>query len=290
MTKDFTWTSNFNFAYNKNMVTALADGVPEIQTSTSGLETVSKTLPGYSLGYLWVVRTAGVDPASGRRIFVNAAGQQVLYQFGTPPAGQFNSTNPDGTQYKKNGAAASVSQADDGVLYANTQPKYIGGWTNTFKYKDFDINFLFTYQFGFSIYYGSYAGLRDQRFWNNSTDVLRYWKKPGDVTDMPKPIYGDNVSNGSSFPLDVNVFKGDFVKLRTIQVGYSFPKRIVDKARIANARFYVSAQNLAVITKYPGPDPEVSSNNGITANTAAGVDRNGLANGRTITVGINLGF
>ena len=285
---DLKWNSSFNFSYNKNMVTALANGLTEIQTSTSTLETVNKTVPGYSAGYLWVIRTAGVDPATGKRIFVNAAGDKVLYQNGAVPTGEFNYMNPDGTQYKKNTAAATINQPDDGVLYANTLPKYLGGWTNSVEYKNFDLNFLFTYQLGYSIYYGSNAGLHDMRFWNNATDVLGYWKKTGDVTSIPKPIYGDNVSNGSAMPLDINVFKGDFVKLRTVQLGYNLPKSIIEKAHISRARFYVSGQNLAVITKYPGPDPEVSSNG--NSGTSFGIDRNTLANGRTITVGLNVVF
>ncbi|MDB5229276.1 MAG: SusC/RagA family TonB-linked outer membrane protein [Chitinophagaceae bacterium] len=287
--KDFSWNSSFTFAYNKNEVTALAPGLLEIQTSTSGLETVNKTLPGYSAGYLWVIRTGGVDPASGRRIYINGAGNPVLYQFGSVlPAGQFNWTNPDGTQYKKNGVAVAINQADDAVLYGNTQPKYIGGWDNTFRVKDFDINVLLTYQAGFYVYYGSNAGLHDQRFWNNATDVLNYWQKPGDAAAWPKPMFGDNVSNGSAMPMDINVFKGDFVKLKSISLGYSLSKGYMSKAGISGARVYISAQNLAILTNYPGPDPEVSSNG--NSGTSASVDRNTLANGRTITVGLNINF
>jgi TonB-linked SusC/RagA family outer membrane protein len=286
----FTWNSSFNIAYNKNMVTSLANGLPEILTATSSLETVSKTLPGYSIGYLWVIRTGGIDPASGRRIFVDNSGRRVFYQHGTVlPSGQFNYSNPDGTLYTRTGGGQNaINQSDDAVLYANTQPKYVGGWDNTVRYKSFDLNFLFTYQLGFSIYYGSNAGLHDQRFWNNATDVLNYWQKPGDNAAWPKPVFQDNTSNGSAFPLDINVFKGDFVKLRTVQLGYSLPRNILDRAKISNARIYVAGQNLLIMTNYPGPDPEVSTNG--NAPRSAGVDRNGLANGRTITIGLNVGF
>jgi hypothetical protein len=292
--KDFSWTSSFNFSFNKNEVTSLAPGLNEIQTATSGLETVSKTMPGYSAGYLWVVRSAGIDPATGRRIYLNQAGEKIYYQFGsTLPAGQFNWSTASGARYEKTNPDGSktplqINQADDGVLYANTQPRYIGGWDNSIRIKDFDINFLFTYQFDFSIYYGSNAGLHDQRFWNNHVDVLNAWSKPGDISSLPKPMYNDNVSNGSAFPMDINVFKGDFVKLRTVQAGYNLPKSLLDRANISRARLYVSGQNLAVITNYPGPDPEVSAN-GNNA-TASGVDRNTLANGRTLTVGLNINF
>jgi TonB-linked SusC/RagA family outer membrane protein len=288
-TKDFNWNSTFNISYNKNMVTALADGLSEVQTSTGGLETINKTVVGKSAGYLWVVRTAGVDPTSGKRIFVNAAGEQIHFQ-NTPPAGQQQFMTATGDPYQKNGLEAKITQADDAVLYANVIPKYVGGFTNSFSYKDFDLNVLLTYQLGFYNYYGSGAGLHDMRFWNNETDVLTdSWQKTGDVgKKYPKAVYGDNTSNGSAMPLDINVFKGDFVKLRTVQLGYNLPTSLLSKIQLRSARFYVAGQNLAIITKYPGPDPEVSSNG--NSSTSFGIDRNTLANGRTITLGLNVGF
>jgi len=197
------------------------------------------------------------------------------------PTGQFQYMYEDGTK------APNVSLAD-AVAYKNTNPKIYGGWDNNFKYKNFELGMLWTFQAGFWVYYGSYAGLKDQRFWNNSVDVLKRWQKPGDISEIPKIVNGDNVSNGSAFPLDVNVFKGDFIKLKSITLSYNLPKFILDKVKIANARFYVSGQNLHIITKYPGPDPEVSSNG--TANNTQGVDRNTVANGRVFTLGLNVSF
>jgi TonB-linked SusC/RagA family outer membrane protein len=285
--KDFSWTSSFNITTVKNEVTALDPTLPEIITSTSGLESVNKTKVGYPLGYLFVVRTGGVDPATGRRIFINSAGNQVLYQF-VAPTGQFNYSNPDNTRYVGPGGATAISQGSDGVYYQNSMPKIFGGFENTFHYKEFDLNIQLTYQADFYVYYGTNAGLRDQRFWNNSTDMLRAWKKGGDITDIPKSVYLDNVSNGSAIPLDINVFKGDFIKLRGVTLSYNLPKKLLERAKIASARFYVMGQNLAVWTKYPGPDPEVSSNGNST--TGQGVDRNTIGNARTITVGLNVGF
>ncbi|WP_460980267.1 SusC/RagA family TonB-linked outer membrane protein [Spirosoma fluminis] len=293
-TPNFQWSSNFNITFNKNEVTALAPGLNVIQTGTSSLETVNQTAPGYSLGQLWVVRTNGVDPATGKRIFVNSAGQNVYYQF-YAPSGQFNySTTPDGkTRYVSPTGGTSITQAADAVMYANVNPKQYGGWDNNFKYRNFDLGVLLTYQLGFSVYYGTNAGLHDQRFWNNDRDVLTdAWQKEGDTgKKYPRPVFNDNVSNGSAFPLDINVFKGDFLKVRSVTLGYTLPNSLTTKARINNLRVYVSGQNLAVLTKYPGPDPEVSSNGiGTGSNTSQGVDRNTIGNARTITVGLRAGF
>jgi TonB-dependent starch-binding outer membrane protein SusC len=289
--KNFEWTSTLNVTTNKNEVTSLAPGLSEILTATSGLETVSRTAVGYPVGMLWLVKNGGVDPATGRRILLNKAGQPVLYSFyQNTGANIFNWINPDGTRYSEPGqpVGVGVTQAKDGVMYGNTNPKVFGGWDNTFRYKNFDLNVLLTYQLGFYVYYGSWAGLHDQRFWNNHVDVLQAWSKPGDIATVPKPLYGDNVSNGSALPMSYNAFKGDFMKFKNVTLAYTVPLKLLSKAKMSSARIFVSGQNLAIITKYPGPDPEVSSNG--NSNTAQGIDRNTIANGRTFTIGINLGL
>ena len=291
-TKTVTWTTGFNVTYNANKVTALANGLPSIQTATSGLETVNQSEPGYALGYLWVIRTAGVDPGTGKRIFLNQQNQKVYYQY-YAPSGQYSySTTPDGlTKYVNKTGGTSITQATDAVMYKNPLPKYVGGWSNTVSYGGFTLDMLFTYQAGFSVYYGTDAGLHDQRVWNNSTDMLTgsAWLKAGDAGKRwARPVFNDNVSNGSAMPIDVNVFKGDFIKLRNVTLSYNMPSSIMQRIGFSSARFYVSGQNLAIFSKYPGPDPEVASNGNST--TAQGVDRNTSPNARTITVGVNVGL
>ncbi len=285
--KNFTWTTNFTYTNIGNQVTELAPGLAEVLTATSGLETVNRTAVGHSVGSLWLVRSAGVDPATGSRVLLNSIGNRVLYRF-APAAGQFNWSNPDGTRYNKpDGSANTINQTADAYMY-NAIPKFYGGLNNNFRYKNFDLDILLTYQGGNYVYYGSWAGLHDQRFWNNHVDVLNAWKKPGDIASVPRPVYGDNVSNGSALPMTYSMFKGDFIKVKNVSLGYTLPQDLVSKARINNARFFVSGQNLFIFTDYPGPDPEVSSNGNSTG--APSVDRNSIANGRTITVGLNITF
>lgn len=284
-TAKFSWTSNFNISFNKNEVTSLAQGLNELifaTGSTTTGENVNRTAPGYSLGYLYVVRTAGVDPATGNRIFLNAAGRKVTYQHIVPTGASNWNYLDDGTR------APAITQSADAVMYKNTTPKAYGGFDNTFRYAGFDLNVMLTYQLGFYVSYGTNAGLHDQRYWNNAVDVLNRWQKVGDVTNFPRAVYGDNVSYGNTIPLDINVFKADFVKLRNLSLGYTFPKSILGKAKINNLRVFVAGQNLAIITKYPGPDPEVSSN-GVNA-AGQGSDRNSGPNARTYTMGLSVGF
>ncbi len=71
-------------------------------------------------------------------------------------------------------------------------------------------------------------------------------------------------------------------------LGYNLPKSLLEKIKITSARFYINGNNLLILTKYPGPDPEVSSNGNGTTNF--GVDRNTVANQRGLTVGLSVGF
>lgn len=281
-TKDFSYNPSFNISFNQNKVTALAQGQTALISTTSGLETTSISEVGHSLSSLYIVRTNGVDPATGRRIFVDKQGRDVYFDFyGTPS--RFT--------YANGSAAPDITQSSDAVNYAQTNPKGFGGLNNNFRYKGFDLSFLLTFQYGGSLYYGTRSGLLDQRFWNNTVEVLNRWTTPGQITDIPKVKFNDNISNGSSMPLDVNVFSSNFIKLKSANLGYSLPKSIVNRIGISNLRFYLSAYNLFVITKYPGPDPEVASNgSGAQGNIAAGVDRNTAANQRTLTAGLSVKF
>lgn len=280
-TKEFTWNTNFNLTTNDNEVTSLVPGgAQEFTTGTAGLEVASITRVGAPIGSLFVVKTAGINPENGRRIFVNKAGRQIQYTH-VVATGQSRWTYLDGT------TAPAVSGAD-AILFGRSTPKYFGGWDNTFRYKNFDLNVMLTYQAGFFVYNGTKAGLRDNRFWNNSTEVMTRWLKPGDKTEIPRVVFGDNVSNGSAFAQSQNVEKGDFMKLRNLTLGYTLPADLVQKAKISNVRAYISGQNLAILTNYTGPDPEVSTNG--AGNTNQGIDRNSVANARTILFGLRIDF
>jgi len=274
--QNFRWNTSFNITLNKNLVTALAPGVPDIKYSTGGLEGTSITKPGYSIGTIYVLPTAGVDPATGKRIFIDRNNEKVLYN------------RRDGYTFAKDGTVNKSFGALDKRPLFNAVPKFYGGFDNSFRLGSFDLGVLITYEAGFYVYNGTQASIRDQRFWNSSVDILRRWQKPGDITDIPRVMDGDNVSNGSANPIDVNAQKGDFVKLRSASLGYLLPSKLLSKAGISSARLYVSGQNLLIVTHYKGPDPEVSSNG--NDSQGQGVEKNSVANGRTITIGLNVGF
>ncbi len=275
--KDFSWNINVNITTQKNRVTALASGVSEI-VGTTQLERTNITRVGNSIGQFFMVKTNGVDPSTGRRVFVNKAGQDVLFDFSATNRWTFR----DGS------TAPAIDLAADGYIAGNALPTVYGGFVNNFTYKSFDLNVDVIYSLGNKVYFGSRAGLLDQRFWNNSVIVKDRWQKTGDNVQIPRVVFNDNISNGSAFPIDANLFSGNFLRFRNIALGYSLNKKMLDKIKVSNLRFYLQAQNPFIITKYPGSDPEISVN-GSSALTP-GVDRNSIGQTRTITFGLNVGF
>lgn len=276
---DFSWNVSFNFTSLKNEVTKLAGG--DIQTATAGLETANITRVGESIGSLYVVQTAGVNPANGQRVFIKRDGTAVQYNHSAAPAVRW-------TVVETGATTTAPTTAADGVIYGPTLPTFYGGFDNTFRYKNFDLGVFFQYSGGNYVYNGTKAGLRDQRFWNNHTDVLDRWTPENTDGSIPRIVFGDNISNGSAFPISENVEKADFVRLRNLVLGYNFNSSLLSKIHIKSLKVYAQVQNAFILTKYEGYDPEVSTNGNST--TGIGVDRNSVGQARTFTFGLNLGL
>ena len=274
----FTWETSFNITTNKNKVISLADGVENIlKGDNGGLEITNITVPGKSIGRLYLYPTAGVDPKSGRRVFITPEGDRTLLMF--EKGGWFYE---DGTEY-----AGEFEPVDCG----NTLPTWYGGWTNNFKYKGFDLSLFFQFSGGNKIYNGTKASVSDLRYWNNSKDVYKkYWTPERTHAEYPMPIYGDNYSNGSALPISDLVERGDYLRLKNVSLGYTFNTKNWSKAvGISALRLYVQAQNLFVITGYSGMDPETLTNVE-SATLSGGTDKNTLPQARTYTIGVNLTF
>lgn len=278
-TQNFVWNSNFNITTLKNEVKSLAQGNADIFVQTSGLEQPSIIRVGESIGSFYAVRTNGVNPATGQRIFTYRDGREVQYNHAATQRWTFL----DGTA-----APRGADQANDGVIIGPALPRYTGGWDNTFRFKGFDLNILLFFSGGNYVYNGTKAGLRDMRNWNNMEEMMTRWQKTGDVTNIPRVVFGDNISNGSGIVISENVEKGDFIKARNIALGYTMPRSVTDRLGINSIRFYGGVQNAFTITQYTGFDPETSTNG--NANGSPSVDRNSVPQARTIVAGVNIGF
>lgn len=277
-TRNFSWDTSFNLTTNRNRVVSLSDGVSEI-ISTGLAETTNITVPGKSIGQLYLYPTGGIDQTTGRRIFYGEDGTKVLLMY-----------EKEGMFFTEDGQPYSQSKIKR-VIAGNTLPTYYGGWSNNFRYKNFDLSILFQYSGGNKIYNGTKATMSDLRWWNNSIDVWNnYWREDRTTATYAKPVWGDNYSNGSALPITDWVENGDYLRLKNLSIGYTFPKlKVLERAGISNLRIYAQAQNLFVLTGYDGLDPEVLSNTN-SANLNGGTDHNTAPQARTFTFGLNVAF
>lgn len=272
--KDFNWNVNFNLSTLKNEVTSLVNDV--FVPSVFGVQNMTRV--GYSVGSIFAVPCNGVNPANGQMIFVNSEGKEVQYNhIGSPKW-----TYLDGTP------APAIDNYKDGVMQGSSLPKIFGGLNNTFSYKNFVLGVNLTFAQGNQLYNGTRATISDQRYFNNGTFIKDRWTTPGQVTEIQKLYYGDNVSAGFSFSSTSKVEDGSYLKFKNVSLGYNVPiKETFLKNSFTSVYVYLQGNNLYTFTKYRGSDPEVSIN-GNSINS--GKDQNVPPNAQVYTVGLNIGF
>ena len=271
---DFKWNMGLNVSTLKNEVTSLVSDV--FVPSVFGVQNMTRV--GYSIGSIFAVPCKGVNPANGQMIFVNSDGKEVQYN---------HVGSPKWTYVSDGGAAPSIDNYKDGVMQGSSLPTVFGGFNNTLQYKNFDLNINFTFVGGNKLYNGTRATNSDQRYFNNATFIKDRWTTPGQVTEIQKLYYGDNVSAGFSFTSTSKVEDGSYLKLKNISLGYHIPVKGWLKEQFASAQAYIQAGNVFTITGYRGSDPEVSIN-GNSINS--GKDQNVPPNAQVLTVGLNVGF
>ncbi|MGC3944421.1 MAG: SusC/RagA family TonB-linked outer membrane protein [Chryseolinea sp.] len=272
---DFQWNAGLNISTLKNRVTSLVSDV--FVPSVFGVQNMTRV--GYSIGSIFAVPCNGVNPENGQMIFVNHDGREVQYNHIGSPKWTYVS---DGKE------APAIDNYTDGVMQGPSLPKVFGGFNNTLLYKGFDLNFNFTFVTGNLLYNGTRATNSDQRYFNNGEFIMDRWTTPGQITDIQKLYYGDNVSAGFSFSATSKVEKGDYVKLKNISLGYTIPfARTFLAGKISNAHVFIQGSNVFTITRYRGSDPEVSINGN---SIHSGKDQNVPPNAQVVTVGLNLGI
>ena len=122
---------------------------------------------------------------------------------------------------------------------------------------------------------------------NQTVDQMRRWQKPGDITDVPQArLYRNNGGQASSRALS----DGDYLRLKTVTLGYTLPASAVQKIKFNQARVYVTGQNLLTFTDYKGWDPEVNTDYTSGTPYFLGNDFYSAPQAKSIIVGVKLGF
>ena len=222
---DFMWSVNANVGYNRNKLVELYNGVTEYELANTN----TKLVVGHSVGEFYINRYAGVNPANG-----------------------------DALWYDKDGNITTELRDEDKVLVGkNYHAPWQGGFGTNLGWKGITLSAQFSWVADrWMVNNDRYFDESNGRFatYNQSSRLLDRWKKPGDITDIPR--------HGVYTEFDSRLLEdASFLRLKNLMLGYSLPADLLKKTGfIRGLRFYAQAQNLFTFTKFSGLDPEGTSN------------------------------
>ncbi|MEI6865112.1 TonB-dependent receptor [Flavicella sp.] len=253
--KDFIWTTDLNMSFDNNEITEL--------TQESFINGTKRWEVGKSLYEFYIREWAGVDPDTGYGMWY----KDILDDNGNPTGKQETTTN--------------YTDATRNYNEQSSLPDFIGGFSNSLTYKDFDFNLLLNFSVGSYIYDSNYAALMggfDRPGETASSDISTRWQNPGDVTDIPLLLASQNDFNSTS---DRFLFKNNYLRLKALTIGYSIPTTAIEKYGINNLRLFFQGDNLLTFQSHKGIDPEQS---------VSGITNYRSYNQRIISMGLNIKF
>lgn len=251
-TRDLTWTLQGNITYNRNRIVSLPQDTVANTTTTF-------LAVNHPLNALYVVRYAGVDPATGNALY-----------------------------YKRDGSVTPTYSVSDRVYVGTADAPWFGGISTTVSYKGFDLSAQVNFFLDRVMYNNDLNNLSNPSYFYDNVWVglMNEWKKPGDITDIPRPTSGAVASTGAPanpFQSATTRFVDDasFWRLRNVTLGYTIPSSVLSKAKIKTARVFVQGQNWWTKTDFRSFDPET------TGTSLAGAQYPALVQ---TTFGLSIGF
>jgi TonB-linked SusC/RagA family outer membrane protein len=223
------WDLKFTYAQNRNKLISY----PNFSQSPY----VSQLSIGKSLNLIKLLHYTSVDPQTG------------YYQFEDKDKDGKITVDPTG------------STPDDRYDF-DRSVKFDGGLTNTISYKNFELSVYFYYRkqtglnaFAFSSPPGGISNIPEEVYQN-------HWHKPGDVVKYARFTTNSGIDPSYTnfyFYSDGKFTDASFIRLQNLSFSYSFPEKLINKAKIKNCRFYIKGENLLLITRYKGSDPEIQN-------------------------------
>jgi TonB-linked SusC/RagA family outer membrane protein len=269
--KDFTWSTNINFAKNKNKILSLAeDGLSQMESSesvfsTSGINYNREYIVGEDILSHYFYEFDG--------IFQSGEETSALAQ------SMYGSAAKAGWVKVKDQNGDGKITADDKTVLGTETPSWTGGITNNFKYKNWDFSFfLYTVQDVF-IFDNVWQALgRSDKYDEKRLSFINYWlpSNPSNTWDSPTAS-ANNIYNWSKY-----FHNTSWIRLQNVTLGYSLPRSVLNQIGLHNVRFYATANNPLLISDYKGKgfDPEW-----------AAMDSNGVGISATSYIfGVNVTF
>lgn len=249
---EFSWNTQFNISGNRNKVLELYNDQPIDDIGRGG----NRIMVGQPIGVFYSYKSLGVDPSTGDIVFAD--------------------TNFDG-----------AITSEDRTIVGNPNPDFIGGLTNNFKYKGFDLSLFLQWSSGNDVFHGSRLFLESLQGGDNQLeDVIRRWQQPGDITDIPRATLDPVAAAQNKRVSSRFIEDGSYLRIKNLTFGYTLDKEMMSDNMFESIRFYFSVQNLLTFTNYSGLDPEVNYLG--DSNSVIGTDFFTYPQAQTFTLGVNL--
>ena len=315
--KKFWIDMNANFGNNRNELLELDENLLDNLNTTYTFEN-NKTLQRVQLhnplGAIYGFRYKGVYThnystfknmtpeeraqflAEGKTapVAMNANGDVIVDGKGDPVRMMFNYTNDaTGRNYRFNGGDAIYEDINndgqinalDIVYLGSSLPKLTGGFGFNFTYGDWRLSTQFTYRLGNKIINQARLNSEAMIGNDNQSQAVNYrWRKEGDITTIPRAMYGNN-SNYNTLISDRFVEDGSYLRMGYAQLNYNIRRKYAQALGVNRISLYVSANNPFIITKYSGVDPDISS-----GGYAPAIDGNQTPRSRSYTLGLTVEF
>lgn len=313
-TKDFTWSTDFNVAFNRSKVLDIYGGSSESDYFIQDYESRMgfKIEKGKPLGQFYGLVYDGLYTTAD---FIQNEDGTYKLKDGIASLKGFDrkAVKPGDVKYKTFAGETDkdgnpVWSVNDRTVIGNAAPDFTGGWNNTFTYKGFDLTVFMNFSVGNDVF-----NMSTQRF------VGPYLANQNTISDMANrytlidPLTGKestnlarlaelnpgedngsrmwNISSNNKYAISDHssyyIENGSFLRLNTITLGYTFPKTWLKKIYLQKARVYATMNNICTITGYSGYDPEVSASGSALT---PGVDNSSYPRAKSWVVGVNLTF
>ncbi|HNZ69324.1 MAG: SusC/RagA family TonB-linked outer membrane protein [Prolixibacteraceae bacterium] len=298
--KDFAVDFNFNLSNYVNKIIELRDDILANYNAdydyTNGTY-LSRIQEGNSYGSIYGFRYKGVyqyndyipekqESAPVARdengyVFTDEEGNPLPMYFAYGKSNEYRFRGGDAI-YEDINKDGSIDELDI-VYLGNSNPKVNGGFGSTVRYKRFSVTAFFNFRYGNKIVNMARMNAENMYYLNNQSISVNWrWRKDGDVTDMPRALYNHGYNWLGS---DRYVEEGSFLRMKYLTFNYSIPKEKLLKLKMQQVSFYLTINNLWVLTKYTGVDPEVGY-----GSFGVSVDNSPTPRSKDATLGVSLTF
>ncbi len=294
-TKDWKVRFDFNIARNYNILRELADDFSTVVAETPGngvykryaqIDNPAGSFYGYRYKGVYTTEDQLIARDVNNNKITDPNGNPIymMYDYGGVSDYEFELGD---AMYEDVNHDGNINAADV-VLLGDASPEFFGGFGQRITYKNFTFNYYFYFRVGNDIINRTKMyGENMSSFDNQTKAVLRRWRKAGDQTDIPRALlnYGYNWLGSDRFVED-----GSFMRLKYITMSYRFPRKMIQKLGMKEARISTTLNNLFTFTNYSGQDPEIGIKSNDGTIYTVGYDDSNTPRTRDITCTLSVTF